>query len=101
MNKKYLKQFLEPNYSYSYIPYHQRFAIGNLKQCFYLKCSYLKSSYLKCSYLKMGSHGNSLAVSFLRRRARLRSRAHDFHYSIEKRCDKLGRYVSFNEIHAV
>ena len=42
----------------------------------------------------MGSHGNALAVSFFRRRARLRSLAHDFHYSIEKRCGKLGRYVS-------
>ena len=49
----------------------------------------------------MGSHGNALAVSFFRRRARLRSRAHDFHCSIEKRCDKLGRYVSFNEIHVL
>ena len=62
--------------------------IENLKQC----------SYLKCSYLKMGIHGNALAVSYFRRRARLRSRAHGFHYSIEKRCSKLGRYVSFNEI---
>ena len=60
----------------------------NLKQC----------SYLKCSYLKMGIHGNALAVSFFRRHARLRSRGHDFHYSIEKRCGKLRRYVSFNEI---
>ena len=65
--------------------------IENLKQ----------SSYLKCSYLKMGSHGHTLAVSFFRRRARLRSRSHDFHYSIEKRCCKLERYVSFNEIHVV
>ena len=64
------------------------FNIDNLKQC----------SYLKCSYLKMGSHGNALAVSFFRRRARLRrSHAHDFLYSIEKRCGKLGRHVSFNE----
>ena len=31
--------------------------------------------------------------------ARLRSRAYDFHYSTEKRCGNLGRYVSFNEIH--
>ena len=58
--------------------------IDDLKQC----------SYLKCSYLKMGSHSNMLAVSFFRRRARLRSHAHDFHDSIEKRCGKLGRYVS-------
>ena len=66
--------------------------IDNLKQW----------SYLKCSYLKMGSHGNALAVSFFRRLARLLSRAHDFHdfhYRIEKRCGKLGRYVSFIEIH--
>ena len=28
-------------------------------------------------------------------------RAYDFHYSIEKRCGKLGRYVSFNEIHVL
>ena len=66
--------------------------IENLKQC----------SYLKCSYLKMGSHVNALAVSFFRRCAGLRSHAHDFHYySIEKRCGKLGRYVSFNEIHVL
>ena len=32
---------------------------------------------------------------------RLGSRAHDFHYSIEKRCGKLGHYVSFNEIHVL
>ena len=49
----------------------------------------------------MGSHGNALAVSFFRGRARLRSRAYDFHYSIEKRCGKLGHYVSFNEIHVL
>ena len=49
----------------------------------------------------MGSHGNALAVSFFRRRARLRSGAHDFHYTIEKRCGKVGRYVSFNEIHLI
>ena len=49
--------------------------------------------------MKMGSHGNALAVSFFSRRARLRSRAPNFYYSIEKRCSKLGRYVSFNEIH--
>ena len=55
--------------------------------------------YLKCSYLKMGSHGNALAVFLFRRCRRLRSHAHDFHYSIEKRCGKLGRYVTFNEIH--
>ena len=65
--------------------------IDNLKQC----------SYLKCSYLKIGSHGNASAVSYFRRRARLRSCAHDFHYSIEKRCGKLGHYVSFNEIHVL
>ena len=47
----------------------------------------------------MGSHGTALAVSFFSRRARLRSRAYDFQYIIEKRCGKLGRYVSFNEIH--
>ena len=62
-------------------------SIENLKQC----------SYLKCSYLKMGSHGNGLAVSIFMRRARLRSRAHGFHYSIEKRCGKLGRYVSLTK----
>ena len=67
------------------------FTIDKLKQC----------SYLKCSYLKMGSHGNALAVSFFRRCARLRSRAHDFHYSIEKRRGKLGSYVSFNKIHVL
>ena len=61
--------------------------IDNLKQFLYLKCS----------HLIMGSHGNS----FFRHRARLRSRAHDFHCSIEKRCGKLGRYVSFNEIHVL
>ena len=72
------------------IPCIPFFNIENLKHC----------SYLKCSYLKMGSHGNTLTVSFFRRRARLRSRAHDFHYSIEKRCGELGRYVSFDEIHA-
>ena len=33
--------------------------------------------------------------------ARLRSCAHYFHYSIQKRCGKLGRYVSFNEIHGL
>ena len=65
--------------------------IENLKQCLYLKCS----------HLKMGSHGNALAVSFFRRRARLRSRAHDFNHSIEKRCCKLGRYVSFIEINVL
>ena len=61
----------------------------------------VQCSYLKCSYLKMGSHGNAWAVSFFRRLARLRSPAHDFHYSIEKRCGKLGRYVSFNKIHVL
>ena len=66
-------------------------SIEKLKQC----------SYLKCSYLNIGSHGNALAVSFFRRRVRLRSRAYDFHCSIEKRCGKLGRYVSFNEIHVL
>ena len=65
--------------------------IENLKQ----------SSYLKCSYLKMGSHGNALAVAFFSRRAHLRSCAHDFHYSIEKRCGKLGCYISLNEIHVL
>ena len=45
--------------------------------------------------------GNALAVFFFRRRARLRSCAHYFHYSIQKRCGKLGRYVSFNEIHGL
>ena len=49
----------------------------------------------------MGSHGNASAVSYFRRRVRLRSRAHDFHYSIQKRCSKLGRYVSLNEIHVL
>ena len=58
--------------------------IGNLKQC----------PYLNCSYLKMGSHDDALAVSFFRRSARLRSCSHDFHYSIEKRSGKLGRYAS-------
>ena len=43
----------------------------------------------------MGRHGIALAGTFFRRRA------HDFHYSIEKRCYKLGRYVSFNEIHVL
>ena len=66
-------------------------AIENLKEC----------SYLKCSYLKMGSHGNALAVSFYMRRALLHSRANYFHFSIEKRCGKLGRFVSFNEIHVL
>ena len=51
-------------------------SIDNLKQC----------SYLKCSYLQMGSHG---------------SRAHHFHCSIGKRCGKIGRYDSFNEIHVL
>ena len=66
-------------------------SIENLKQ----------RSYLKCSYMKMGSHGIALAVSFSRRRARLRSRSHDFHYSIEKRRSKLGRYVPFSEFHVL
>ena len=48
-----------------------------------------------------GCHGNALAVFFFRRCARLRSRAQDFHCSIEKRCSKLGRYVSFTEIHVL
>ena len=26
---------------------------------------------------------------------------HDFHYSIENKCGKLGRYISFNEIHVL
>ena len=38
---------------------------------------------------------------FFRLRARLRSRSWDFHYSIEKRCGKLGRYGSSNEIHVL
>ena len=46
-----------------------------------------------------GRQGKALAVSFFRRCARLRSRAHDFHCSIEKRCGKLGRNDSFTEIH--
>ena len=49
----------------------------------------------------MGSHGNALAVSFFKRRARLRSRAYIFHYSIEKRCGELESYDSFNEIHVL
>ena len=77
-------------FHFQHAPYIRTHVIDNLKQCLYLKCS----------YLKMGSHGNALAVSFFRRRARFRSRAHDFNYSIEKRCGKLGRYISFNEIHA-
>ena len=48
-----------------------------------------------------GRHGNALAISIFRRCARLRSRAHDFHCSIEKRCGKLGRYVSFTKIHVL
>ena len=48
-----------------------------------------------------GQSWQLLAVSFFRRRARLRSRAHDFHYSIQKRYGKLGRYVSFIEIHVL
>ena len=47
----------------------------------------------------MGSHGNASGVSYFRRRVHLRSRTHEFHYSPEKRCGKLGPYVSFNEIH--
>ena len=58
-------------------------------------------SYLRRSYLKIGSHGNALPVSFFRRRVHLRSRTHEFHYSPEKRCGKLGPYVSFNEIHVI
>ena len=69
----------------------KKMGIDNLKQC----------SYLKCSYLNMGSNGHASAVSYFRRRAHLRSRAHDFHYSIEKRRGKIGRYVSFNEIHVL
>ena len=85
--------------SQDYDHWHDHFglegiAIENLKQCSCLKCSYLK-----CSYLKIGSHGNALAVSFFKRCARLRSCAYDFHCSIQKRCGKLGRYLSFNEIH--
>ena len=49
----------------------------------------------------MGSHGNALAVSFLRRRARLHLRAHDFLCITEKKYGKLGCHVSFNEIHVV
>ena len=45
--------------------------------------------------------GNALAVSFFRRRARLRSRAYYFHCSIEKRSGKIGRDVSFNEGHVL
>ena len=45
--------------------------------------------------------GNALAVSFFRRRARLRSRAYYFHCSIEKRSGKIGRDVSFNESHVL
>ena len=45
--------------------------------------------------------GNPLAVSFFRRRARLRSRAYFYHCSIEKRSGKTGRDVSFNEIHVL
>ena len=65
--------------------------IENLKQC----------AYLKFSYLKMGSHGNALAVNFFSCCARLRSYAYNFHHSIEKRCGKLGCYISFNEIHVL
>ena len=45
--------------------------------------------------------GNALAVSFFRRGARLRLCAYDFHCIIQKRRGKLGRNVSFNEIHAL
>ena len=60
--------------------------IENLKQCLYLKCS----------YLKMGSHGNALAVIFFRRRALALTRTW---FSLQ--CGELGRFVSFNEIHAL
>ena len=43
--------------------------------------------------------GIALAVSFFRRRARLRKRAYYFHCSIEKRSGKIERDVSFNESH--
>ena len=46
----------------------------------------------------MIENGNALGVSFFRHRVRLRSRAYDFRCIIEKRCGKLGRYVSFNDI---
>ena len=39
--------------------------------------------------------GNAWAVCFFWRWALLRSRAHDSHCSIEKRCGKLGRYISY------
>ena len=45
--------------------------------------------------------GNTLAVFFFRRCARLRLCAYDFHCSIQKRRGKLGRKVSFNESHAL
>ena len=48
-----------------------------------------------------GQSWQRVGCLLFRRRASLRSRAHDFHYSIEKRCGKLGRYVSFNEIHVL
>ena len=48
-----------------------------------------------------GSQGNLLAVSSFRRRACLRSRAHDFHSSIDKRCGRLGCNFSFTEIHVL
>ena len=76
------KAYWKEMFSHSFIV-----VIENLKQC----------SYLKCSYLKMDSHGNS----FFRHRARLRSCALDFHYSVQKICGKLGRYISFNEIHVL
>ena len=36
-----------------------------------------------------------MGISFFKRHTRLRSRALDFHYSIEKRCGQLARFVSF------
>ena len=42
--------------------------------------------------------GNALAVSFFRRRARLR---YYFQCSIDKRSGKIGRNVSFNESHVL
>ena len=51
--------------------------------------------------LNLRPFGNALAVSYFRRSARLRLCAYDFHCSIQKRPDKLGRNISFNESHVL
>ena len=84
-------------------PYHIRTQICVLHiqaYCVYYRQLEKRNEY-QTLVLNDWPFGNELAVSFFRRRARLRSRAYNFRYSIEKRSGKIGGDVSFNGNHVL